>query len=389
MLNPSQKHIKFMAFPLHVTTPAIHVNRSSPLPFSAYLCHAFPKGDATVRLQTAEAEKPSSRRTMASCIFIKTRRYDIMARKPELRNRVGITETKKEIIIMAEVSKTPANVAINAMQAIPFSSMIGGPLNACIEAQAMAARTSWEFIKEVGLNTDEKGQKSAVMVAFSFNRGGRMVQLNVPLLTIVPIPYIAINTIDINFKASISASSSTASETTEHTEAGGELGAKAELNLGLFSMEANLKANYSSKKDSKATAESKYSVESTIDVAVKAGQEGMPAGMAKVLELLGSALDVVDAKGELQVNATILNVGDNLVIAYKNKEGLFDNSVLKVKKGDTDVVISDADKKKDSVVLNLNAEKFKAGDVLEITAGENTVKVNVVKKETEDTKSQE
>ena len=299
-----------------------------------------------------------------------------MARKPELRNRVGITETKKEIIIMAEVSKTPANVAINAMQAIPFSSMIGGPLNACIEAQAMA-------------NTDEKGQKSAVMVAFSFNRGGRMVQLNVPLLTIVPIPYIAINTIDINFKASISASSSTASETTEHTEAGGELGAKAELNLGLFSMEANLKANYSSKKDSKATAESKYSVESTIDVAVKAGQEGMPAGMAKVLELLGSALDVVDAKGELQVNATILNVGDNLVIAYKNKEGLFDNSVLKVKKGDTDVVISDADKKKDSVVLNLNAEKFKAGDVLEITAGENTVKVNVVKKETEDTKSQE
>ena len=59
---------------------------------------------------------------------------------PELRNRVGITKTKKI---------TPANVAINAMQAIPFSSMIGGPLNACIEAQAMAARTSWEFIKEV------------------------------------------------------------------------------------------------------------------------------------------------------------------------------------------------------------------------------------------------
>ena len=290
---------------------------------------------------------------------------------------------------MAEVSKTPANVAINAMQAIPFPSMIGGPLNACIEAQAMAARTSWEFIKEVGLNTDEKGQKSAVMVAFSFNRGGRMVQLNVPLLTIVPIPYIAINTIDINFKASISASSSTASETTEHTEAGGELGAKAELNLGLFSMEANLKANYSSKKDSKATAESKYSVESTIDVAVKAGQESMPAGMAKVLELLGTALDVVDAKGELQVNATILSVGDNLVISYKNKEGLFDNSLLKIKKGDTDVAISDDDKKKDSVVLNLNAEKFKAGDVLEITAGENTVKVNVVKKETEDTKPQE
>ena len=99
------------------------------------------------------------------------------------------------------ISNVPANVATSAMQAIPFSSMIGGPLKACIEAQAMAAKTSWEFIKEVGLNTDEKGQKSAVMVAFSFNKGGRMTQLNVPLLTIVPIPYIAINSVDINFKA--------------------------------------------------------------------------------------------------------------------------------------------------------------------------------------------
>ena len=53
------------------------------------------------------------------------------------------------------ISNVPANVATSAMQAIPFSSMIGGPLKACIEAQAMAAKTSWEFIKEVGLNTDE------------------------------------------------------------------------------------------------------------------------------------------------------------------------------------------------------------------------------------------
>ena len=63
--------------------------------------------------------------------------------------------------------------------------------------------------------------------------------------------------------------------------------------------------------------------------------------------------------------------------------------IIKVNHKSGLVAISDDDKKKDSVVLNLNAEKFKAGDVLEITAGENTVKVNVVKKKTEDTKPQE
>lgn len=71
----------------------------------------------------------------------------------------------------------------------------------------MAARRTLEFIQEAGLETDpETGEKKAVNVSFSFMQGGRMMQLDVPLLTIVPIPYIAIHSVDINFKASISAS---------------------------------------------------------------------------------------------------------------------------------------------------------------------------------------
>ena len=102
------------------------------------------------------------------------------------------------------IDTTPSQVATNALQAIPFGSIIGGPLKACIEAQAMAAQTSWQFIQEVGLNTDPNtGQKEAVNVSFQFMQNGHMVQLNVPLLTIVPIPYIAIHDIDINFKANI------------------------------------------------------------------------------------------------------------------------------------------------------------------------------------------
>ena len=267
------------------------------------------------------------------------------------------------------ISNVPANVATSAMQAIPFSSMIGGPLKACIEAQAMAAKTSWEFIKEVGLNTDEKGQKSAVMVAFSFNKGGRMTQLNVPLLTIVPIPYIAINSVDINFKANINASSSSVSENSSHTEYCGEVDAKAKLNLGLFSLEANLKANYSTKKDSKATEESKYSVESTIDVAVKAGQESMPAGMARVLEMLNGAVDTVDVKGELMVNSNELTTGDTLVVFYKSPDGLYDPAKVTETSGKLKF---DVDGNSVKCVL-----KDAAAGEYTIKAGDAEVKVNV------------
>lgn len=195
------------------------------------------------------------------------------------------------------IDRTPTQVVTNSLQAIPFSSLIGGPLNACIEAQAMAARRTWEFIQEAGLEVDpETGEKKAVNVTFSFMQGGRMMQLDVPLLTIVPIPYIAIHDVDISFKASISASTSAATEQSESTGMGGDLSLNGGVKLGLFHVDAKLNANYSSKKDSKATAESKYCVEYTMDVAVKAGQDSMPAGLAKILEILGNSLHVSAVK---------------------------------------------------------------------------------------------
>ena len=234
------------------------------------------------------------------------------------------------------IDTTPSQVATSALQAIPFGSMIGGPLKACIEAQAMAAQTSWQFIQEVGLNTKADGQKEAINVSFQFLQNGRMVQLNVPLLTIVPIPYIAIHDIDINFKANISASSSSVSEqsSSSNVEGGGE--GKTGLRIGPFHMSATMKANYSSKKDSKATQESKYSVEYTMDVAVKAGQDSMPAGLAKVLELLGSSLDVSDPGGTLEVSARELTLDSKekatLIATYKNANGVLAPSEISVEK---------------------------------------------------------
>lgn len=236
------------------------------------------------------------------------------------------------------IDTTPSQVATNALQAIPFGSIIGGPLKACIEAQAMAAQTSWQFIQEVGLNTDPNtGKKEAVNVSFEFLQNGRMVQLNVPLLTIVPIPYIAIHDIDINFKANISASSSSVSE--QSSSSALDVGAEASIGAkwGPFHMDAKMKANYSSKKDSKATQESKYSVEYTMDVAVKAGQDSMPAGLAKVLELLGNTLDVSDPEGTLEVSARKLVLSKDkegkaipvsLIATYKNGKGIFESEAI-------------------------------------------------------------
>lgn len=267
------------------------------------------------------------------------------------------------------IDTTPSQVATSALQAIPFGSMIGGPLNACIEAQAMAAQTSWQFIQEVGLNTNpDTGQKEAVNVSFQFVQNGRVVQLNVPLLTIVPIPYIAIHDIDINFKANISASSSSVSE--QSSSSALDVGAEASIGAkwGPFHMDAKMNASYSSKKDSKATQESKYSVEYTMDVAVKAGQDSMLAGLAKVLELLGNTLDVSDPDGTLEVSARELTLTDGkatLIATYKNSKGIFEPESIKID-GVTGKVSDD------SVVFELKEAK-----TYTVIAGKKKVSVDV------------
>jgi hypothetical protein len=201
------------------------------------------------------------------------------------------------------IDSAPSTVATNALQAIPYSALIGGPLDACIKAQAMAAQTTWEFIQNVGLTKDPRtGETKAVSVSFQYQRNGQMFNLIVPLLAIVPIPYIAIDTITIDFKANISASSSTVNEDTTSTEYGGEASGSASVGFGPFTVRLNFKANYSSKKDSKATQESKYSVEYTMDIHVQAGQADMPAGLATVLNILQSSITEAEPTGSLKLS---------------------------------------------------------------------------------------
>ncbi len=231
------------------------------------------------------------------------------------------------------IDTTPSTVATNALQALPFSSLIGGPLDAAIKAQAMAAKTSWEFIQQVGLNTNEQtGEKNAVNVTFYYNKNGNLTKLIVPLLTIVPIPYIAIDDVQIDFKANISAaaSSTTVDKSSSKVAAGVKGGTS--FKAGLFSIKADFNANYSSKKDSTATEKSKYSVEYTMDVSVHAGQSDMPAGLASVLNILQSSITDADEGGSFSISpaSPVVDLSNletpefnlELKASIKNSEGL-------------------------------------------------------------------
>ena len=65
-----------------------------------------------------------------------------------------------------KIDTTPSTVATSALQALPFGTIIGGPLQACIEAQTNAAQATWKFIKDVGLTENENGERTLTYVSF-------------------------------------------------------------------------------------------------------------------------------------------------------------------------------------------------------------------------------
>ena len=181
------------------------------------------------------------------------------------------------------------------LQSLPFGSLIGGPLDAAIEAQARAAMSSVNFIRQIGF--DDKG--AVQNISFTATKGDVHSEITVPLLTIVPIPFIRIDEMTIDFKANITSTTESEDKTVESVNKQAKVSASARY---LF-FKAELEASISSKKDSESTKSSKYAVETTIDVHVHAVQDELPAGLAKMLNILTDTIEAGE-KGKKDTSTT-------------------------------------------------------------------------------------
>lgn len=179
------------------------------------------------------------------------------------------------------------------LSSIDFGAMIGGPLNAVIRAQANAAQTSVDFIKSVGFNAADAqtnpGQPT--MVAFKYTKpvettdaqgntsvSNKTFQLDVPILTMLPIPFIRVEETTIDFNAKIN--SVVESTSASLSELNASLAAKA--GWGPFS--AQLKTSFSKQQSSSSGAKTERTY--ALKIHVRAVQDEMPAGLERLLGIL-------------------------------------------------------------------------------------------------------
>lgn len=194
---------------------------------------------------------------------------------PAQAHRTYITVLLAEQVKLNPNTPKPDNSIVtieNKLASLDFKHIIGGPLKACVEAQEEAARATYEYITSSMMEKDKKGVADfkPVMMHFYFIMNGSYNELSIPLMSILPIPYMNIDHVDLNFQAEVTYSDKSKSND-----------------------KYELKACYPAFRDPTkidTTTQSDVMVRQNIDIKLRASTTDQPAGISKLIQVVGDEM---------------------------------------------------------------------------------------------------
>lgn len=351
-----------------------------------------------------------------------TQKYNELLEAKKNDNKKDSLGDQMKDLNEVQVDKAFVSDSINLLGKISFDELIGNPLRAAVKAQRDLAKETLSYIREEGIKVDENGQGQITYVTMNFFRDGKQVKMRVPLLTLMPVPRLSISTMSYTFKAKVNAmsgvvasvgsggtpinagmstdnsSKSAASakpakdssakgnneKTGDKPAASSEKPAASTDNSAASSNKTatsaagakptiattpTMSVGYSSKKDFGATRDSRYSVETTMDISITASEGEMPRGIDRLLGVLDDSTEVIDPKGTLQVSADRISLVNNygaISVSYRNGKGAY---------APTDVTCDPIEGEAKPDMLESGDEMlliFKAKGVYMVSAGELT-----------------
>lgn len=344
-----------------------------------------------------------------------TQKYNELKEAKKNDNKKDSLGDQMKDLNEVQVDKTFVSDSINLLGKISFDELIGNPLRAAVKAQRDLAKETLSYIREEGIKVDENGQGQITYVTMNFFRDGKQVKMRVPLLTLMPVPRLSISTMSYTFKAKVNAmsgvvasvgsggtpinagmstdnsskSAASAKPTTNSSSKGNnektgdepaastdnsavssnKTAASATGTKSTISTTPTMSVGYSSKKDSGATRDSRYSVETTMDISITASEGEMPRGIDRLLGVLDDSTEVIDPKGTLQVSADRISLVNNygtISVSYRNGKGAY---------APTDVTCDPIEGEAKPDMLESGDEMlliFKAKGVYMVSAGELT-----------------
>lgn len=166
----------------------------------------------------------------------------------------------------------PVDTQESLLQELDFNRILGAPLSACVNAQEEAAQATLQYLNEVVFTQagDDDSSLEPVTVSFYFESAGQVHRIVMPLLLIVPVPYLQIDRVDLTFQATVT-----------------------ESRMNHDTRKLSLKAKYSAPGDSAEVSKetkAEYMNKRCIDINLSVTSADMPMGISKLLEIFNNQL---------------------------------------------------------------------------------------------------
>ena len=209
---------------------------------------------------------------------------------------------------------------------LPMEALIGGPLNAAAKANSAMAMTQTKFMLDNCFsipakddkNTDDKNTNTPainnyapIMIVMSLTRGvitpgdpkatpptetsikEVTTSFNLPLLTIIPLNSLAVETVDINFEMEVKSSFSEEQSESKEKEVKAEASFEAKVGVGIFSASIKGSASYDQKDSSTHNTHYQKSNSAKYTVNVHAGQLPLPKGVNTIIEAFTQSIQPI------------------------------------------------------------------------------------------------
>lgn len=166
----------------------------------------------------------------------------------------------------------PVDNQESLLQELDFNRILGAPLSACVNALEEAAQATLQYLNEVVFTQagDDDSSLEPVTVSFYFESAGQVHRIVMPLLLIVPVPYLQIDRVDLTFQATVT-----------------------ESRMNHDTRKLSLKAKYSAPGDSAEVSKetkAEYMNKRCIDINLSVTSADMPMGISKLLEIFNNQL---------------------------------------------------------------------------------------------------
>lgn len=185
-------------------------------------------------------------------------------------------------------------------QVMELQQLIAGPLIATIEADSLSAQKYLDYLLRIAFESyDPVTGKTGKLRMLTFTYLGQDVNgsckqtVNIPVLTLVPLPLLQVQEADFDFDIKILDALSQTSEEKFSLEEG--KGIRAPQEESGFKLRVSLAPKQG---EQSATSSVQQSLSANMKIKVKMRQADMPAGLSNLLHLTANNIQVEDAEAE-------------------------------------------------------------------------------------------